>query len=286
MNCLPAGASFPALTLPRAPLRIRVLASVLAWQIGSTAATYSVRVGSAGSIGVAASATPAISITAAEHGECPRRSSHVDPCVHRLRNTAKWTVGPTTPGRAISASPTEPSARVRSTSSSSPASSPTSSCSGSTRPGPLHAPPRLLRPGDHLRQARPGALRPPGRPPTLEDSMDDLHAVLDAAGCERAAVFGVSEGGPMSMLFAATYPGAGLLAHPLRDLREDGRGRPTSHTGVPDSAFDRWAELLRETGAAGRRRPLGADAWTGTPSSPSGGGACCARGRARPARSR
>ena len=71
MNCLPAGASFPALTLPRAPLRIRVLASVLAWQIGSTAATYSVRVGSAGRIGVAAWATPAISITAASTANVP-----------------------------------------------------------------------------------------------------------------------------------------------------------------------------------------------------------------------
>jgi class 3 adenylate cyclase len=42
--------------------------------------------------------------------------------------------------------------------------------------------------------------------PTLEERMDDVRAVLDAAGSERAAVFGVSEGGPMSMLFAATYP--------------------------------------------------------------------------------
>ena len=45
-----------------------------------------------------------------------------------------------------------------------------------------------------------------GRPPTLEDSMDDLHAVLDAAGSERATIVGASEGGPMAMLFAATYP--------------------------------------------------------------------------------
>ncbi|HEY8817141.1 MAG TPA: adenylate/guanylate cyclase domain-containing protein [Candidatus Dormibacteraeota bacterium] len=42
--------------------------------------------------------------------------------------------------------------------------------------------------------------------PTLEERMEDLHAVLDAAGSERAALFGVSEGGPMSILFAATYP--------------------------------------------------------------------------------
>ncbi len=42
--------------------------------------------------------------------------------------------------------------------------------------------------------------------PTLEERMDDLRAVMDAAGSERAAVFGHSEGGVMSVLFAATYP--------------------------------------------------------------------------------
>jgi class 3 adenylate cyclase/pimeloyl-ACP methyl ester carboxylesterase len=41
---------------------------------------------------------------------------------------------------------------------------------------------------------------------TLEDRMQDLRAVLDAVGSQRAALFGLSEGGPMSMLFAATYP--------------------------------------------------------------------------------
>lgn len=47
--------------------------------------------------------------------------------------------------------------------------------------------------------------RPPGLP-TLEERMEDAHVVMDAAGLERAAVFGWSEGGPMSILFAATYP--------------------------------------------------------------------------------
>jgi pimeloyl-ACP methyl ester carboxylesterase len=42
--------------------------------------------------------------------------------------------------------------------------------------------------------------------PTLEQRMDDVRAVMDAAGSQRAALFGVSEGGPMSILFAATYP--------------------------------------------------------------------------------
>ena len=42
--------------------------------------------------------------------------------------------------------------------------------------------------------------------PTLEQRMDDVRAVMDAVGSQRAALFGVSEGGSMSVLFAATYP--------------------------------------------------------------------------------
>ena len=42
--------------------------------------------------------------------------------------------------------------------------------------------------------------------PTLEQRMDDVRAVMDAVGSERAALCGVSEGGPMCSLFAATYP--------------------------------------------------------------------------------
>jgi class 3 adenylate cyclase len=42
--------------------------------------------------------------------------------------------------------------------------------------------------------------------PTLEEQMDDVIAVMDAAGCERAAIAGTLEGGPMATLFAATHP--------------------------------------------------------------------------------
>ncbi len=42
--------------------------------------------------------------------------------------------------------------------------------------------------------------------PDLETRMDDIRAVMDAVGSERAAILGVSEGGPMTLLFAATYP--------------------------------------------------------------------------------
>ena len=42
--------------------------------------------------------------------------------------------------------------------------------------------------------------------PPLDERMDDLRAVLDAAEVDRAALLGVSEGGPMSVLFAASFP--------------------------------------------------------------------------------
>jgi DNA-binding SARP family transcriptional activator/tetratricopeptide (TPR) repeat protein len=47
--------------------------------------------------------------------------------------------------------------------------------------------------------------RPPGMP-DLETRMDDVRAVMDAVGSERAVLFGYSEGAPMAILFAATYP--------------------------------------------------------------------------------
>ncbi len=42
--------------------------------------------------------------------------------------------------------------------------------------------------------------------PTLETRMDDVRAVMDAVGSNRAALYGLSEGAAMSILFAATYP--------------------------------------------------------------------------------
>jgi pimeloyl-ACP methyl ester carboxylesterase len=57
---------------------------------------------------------------------------------------------------------------------------------------------------------------PPEQLPTLEERMDDVRAVMDAAGSSRAVLAGISEGGPMCMLFAATFPGrtsALVLSH-------------------------------------------------------------------------
>ena len=62
--------------------------------------------------------------------------------------------------------------------------------------------------------------------PTLEQRMDDVRAVMDAVGSQRAALMGVSEGGAMTALFAATYPErttalvlyAANARHPAHDL--------------------------------------------------------------------
>ena len=51
-----------------------------------------------------------------------------------------------------------------------------------------------------------GLSDPVSRVPTLDERMDDLRAVLDAAEVDCPALLGISEGGPMSILFAATFP--------------------------------------------------------------------------------
>jgi pimeloyl-ACP methyl ester carboxylesterase len=51
-----------------------------------------------------------------------------------------------------------------------------------------------------------GLSDPVSEAPSLDQRMDDARAVMDAVGIERAALLGVSEGGPLATLFAATYP--------------------------------------------------------------------------------
>ncbi|MGH7263564.1 MAG: adenylate/guanylate cyclase domain-containing protein [Candidatus Rokuibacteriota bacterium] len=92
--------------------------------------------------------------------------------------------------------------------------------------------------------------------PTLEQRMDDVRAVMDAVGSERAALFGVSEGGPMSLLFAATYPArtTALVIY----------GSYARRLWAPDHPFGRtqaeWDEIVqrleREWGG-----PVAVDVW-------------------------
>jgi pimeloyl-ACP methyl ester carboxylesterase/DNA-binding CsgD family transcriptional regulator len=51
-----------------------------------------------------------------------------------------------------------------------------------------------------------GMSDPVSEPPSMEERMDDIRAVMDAVGSERAAILGVSEGGTLSLIFADSYP--------------------------------------------------------------------------------
>jgi class 3 adenylate cyclase len=110
--------------------------------------------------------------------------------------------------------------------------------------------------------------------PTLEERMDDVRAVMDAVGSERAALFGISEGGPMSLLFAATHPERTLaltlygsyalfptavmsperLAHFLEQVEESwGTGMLVSNFAPSlgeDVAFRRWWARFERLGAS------------------------------------
>ena len=116
--------------------------------------------------------------------------------------------------------------------------------------------------------------------------MDDLRAVMDAAGCERPAIFGISEGGPMSLLFAATHPERRRVAGPLRHLRADAAGAGLSRRACRAEQLDRWRELVRdEWGGPVAIELLGAERRRRRRRSNAGGRGCCGRGRARPGRS-
>lgn len=116
--------------------------------------------------------------------------------------------------------------------------------------GPRLGAPRLLLPSDRVGQARHRALRPVERVPTLDERADDLRAVMDAAGSERAALFGISEGGPMGMLFAAAHPER-TTALVLHGVSPKFSSSPDWDWGwSPEEITDRPAELERDWGEA------------------------------------
>jgi pimeloyl-ACP methyl ester carboxylesterase len=80
--------------------------------------------------------------------------------------------------------------------------------------------------------------------PTIEQRMDDVRAVMDAAGSKKAALFGISEGGPMSIVFAATYP---ERTHCLITFGSYAAARPTG--GYPwartEETYQKFFEDIR-----------------------------------------
>ena len=93
---------------------------------------------------------------------------------------------------------------------------------------------------------------PEDRLPTLEQRMDDVRAVMEVVGSERAVLLGASEGGPMCLLFAATYPECtlGLLLWGCFARYDWRRGFIGQYWGgaTVDDALDR---LEREWGDGG-----------------------------------
>jgi pimeloyl-ACP methyl ester carboxylesterase len=86
-----------------------------------------------------------------------------------------------------------------------------------------------------------GLSDPVAEVPTLEQRIDDVRAVMDAAGSERAALFGISEGGPMSVLLAASHP-----ARATALVLYGAMGRTTE---APDYPWASPADALRESAA-------------------------------------
>lgn len=89
----------------------------------------------------------------------------------------------------------------------------------------------------------------PAEPPTLEEQMDDVLAVLDAAGSERAALFAQLEGGPMAAMFAATHPertGALILfsawARIAWDEGYEWANRPEERTQIVEHIVSDWGQ--------------------------------------------
>ncbi len=96
--------------------------------------------------------------------------------------------------------------------------------------------------------------------PSLEQRMDDVRTVMDAVGSQRAALFGISEGGPMSVLFAATYPErtTALVLY----------GSYARRSWAPDHPFG-WTEEQWSTALEKLERDWGTPQWgieTWTPS--------------------
>jgi pimeloyl-ACP methyl ester carboxylesterase len=77
---------------------------------------------------------------------------------------------------------------------------------------------------------------------TLEERADDIRAVMDAAGSERAVVFGASEGGSMAVMFAASHPGrtAGLVLYGTHARGSSGPGYPWRPSP------EEWDRFLRD----------------------------------------
>src|SRR5262249_10877037 len=93
---------------------------------------------------------------------------------------------------------------------------------------------------------------------TLEQRMDDVRAVMDAAGSKRATLLGVSEGASMSILFAATYPDrASALILYGAFARDTWALDYPFRTGGSDEELEEWLGQWRQEWGG----PFGIEIW-------------------------
>jgi class 3 adenylate cyclase/pimeloyl-ACP methyl ester carboxylesterase len=86
--------------------------------------------------------------------------------------------------------------------------------------------------------------------PPLEDWMDDVSAVMDAVGLERAAIMGAGEASPMAALFAATYPER-TSALVLVNATARTSAAPGYEIGAPPEVRERIVSMAEQTWGRG-----------------------------------
>src|SRR5271168_1262402 len=91
--------------------------------------------------------------------------------------------------------------------------------------------------------------------PHLDERMDDLRAVMDAVGIERAALFGISEGGSLATLFAASHP------ERSQSLIVYGGFARFFHWIPTDEGFDALISYIDEHWGSGQSLPWFAPSW-------------------------
>ena len=84
--------------------------------------------------------------------------------------------------------------------------------------------------------------------PHMDERMDDLRAVMDAAGVERASILGISEGGSLAALFAASHPGRSRSLVLYGAFARSGQLR----TLATDEEFDRLIKYIDEAWGSGK----------------------------------
>jgi pimeloyl-ACP methyl ester carboxylesterase len=87
--------------------------------------------------------------------------------------------------------------------------------------------------------------------PTLEERMDDVRAVLDAVGSRRTALLGLSEGGPLALLFAATYPDRASSLILWNTFASLVRREPDHPIGYPPASIDQVLDVMESAWGTG-----------------------------------